>query len=160
MCIETLYRLYGLSIGDKSGNLRVNFCLLFSGSKIFLQRISRTLFVGARRNLAVLGSGQSKLIRRISSTFVRGVPWYHAATCISPSITDTFVKWFFDNFPMFAYSFSVLSNYCVAPGLDASFLYKYALHRAVVPCDSTTFLLKNVILIIVNSSWISYSNKL
>ena len=35
------------------------------------------------------------------------------------------VKWFFDNFPMFADSFSVLSIHCVARGLDASFLYQF-----------------------------------
>jgi len=39
------------------------------------------------------------------------------------SFTDTLVKWFFDNFTMFADSFSVLSVHCVARGLDASFLY-------------------------------------
>jgi len=40
------------------------------------------------------------------------------------SFTDTRVKSFFDNFPMFADSFSVVSIYCVARGLGASFLYK------------------------------------
>jgi len=40
------------------------------------------------------------------------------------SFTDTLVKWFFDNFPMFADSFSFLSIHCVARGLRASFLYK------------------------------------
>jgi len=40
------------------------------------------------------------------------------------SFTDRLVKWFFDKFPMFADSFSVLSIHCVARGLDASFLYK------------------------------------
>ena len=49
--IET--RVYGLSIGDKSGDLSVNFGLLFWGA-IFPQRISGTLFVGAQRNLASL----------------------------------------------------------------------------------------------------------
>ena len=37
---------------------------------------------------------------------------------------DTLVKRFFDNFPMFADGFSVLSIHCVARGLGESFLYK------------------------------------
>jgi len=36
---------------------------------------------------------------------------------------DALVKWFFDNFPMFADSFDVVSIHCVARGLGASFLY-------------------------------------
>jgi len=57
------------------------------------------------------------------------------------SFTDTLVKWFIDNFPMFVDSFIVLSVHCVARGLAASFLYKTSVpHRAVVPCDSTAFL--------------------
>jgi len=41
------------------------------------------------------------------------------------SFTDTLVKWLFDNFPIFADSFSVLSIHCVTRGLHAScFLYK------------------------------------
>jgi len=58
---ESLYKLvYGLSIGDKSGDPLVTRFVTnrtmayFSGEQIFLQGISRTLFGGARRNLAVL----------------------------------------------------------------------------------------------------------
>jgi len=40
------------------------------------------------------------------------------------AVTGTLVKWFFDKFPTFADSFSVLSIHCVARGLGASFLYK------------------------------------
>jgi len=54
------------------------------------------------------------------------------------SFTDTLVKWLFDNFRMFADSFSVLSIHCVVRELGANFL-----HRAVVPCDSTAFLTVN-----------------
>jgi len=53
------------------------------------------------------------------------------------SFADTLVKWFFDNFSMFADSFSVLSIHCVARGLGASSPYKTALHRTVLPCDSS-----------------------
>jgi len=38
------------------------------------------------------------------------------------SFTDAFVKWFFDNFPLFADSFSVLSIHFAARELDESFL--------------------------------------
>jgi len=40
------------------------------------------------------------------------------------SFTDTVVKWFFDNFAMFADSFSILSIHCVARGLDTCFVYE------------------------------------
>ena len=40
------------------------------------------------------------------------------------SFTDTLVKSFFDNFPMFADSFCVLSIHCITRGLGASFLFK------------------------------------
>ena len=38
--------------------------------------------------------------------------------------TDTLVKWFFNNFPMFSGSFNVLSIHCVARGSDVTFLYR------------------------------------
>jgi len=50
------------------------------------------------------------------------------------------VKWFFDNFHMFADSFSVLSIHAVARGLGAKAFCTSALHRAVIPCDSTALL--------------------
>jgi len=58
------------------------------------------------------------------------------------SFTDTLVKWFVDNFaiPMCADSFSVLPIHRDARGLVASFMHKCP-RRAMVPCDSTAFLL-------------------
>jgi len=53
--------------------------------------------------------------------------------------TLVIVKWFFDNFPMFADSFSGLSIHCVARKLGASFLYKCPVSRGG-SCDSTAFL--------------------
>ena len=55
------------------------------------------------------------------------------------SFTDADVKWFCDNLPMSAESFSVVSIHCVARRLGASFLHKCP-HRALVPGDSTAFL--------------------
>ena len=97
----------------------------FPGSKIFPQTLSRTLSVGVRRNLATSGIWPIKTYSLNFVNFDPVVPWYHAATCISPSI----IKWFFDNFPMFADSFSVLSIHCVVRGLGASFLYKFSASR-------------------------------
>ena len=45
------------------------------------------------------------------------------------SVTDALAKWFFDNFPMFVESFSVVSIHYVAPELGASFLYRYPTSR-------------------------------
>jgi len=56
------------------------------------------------------------------------------------SLTGTLAKWFSDNFPVFADSFSVLSTHCLLEDkVQAS--STSAVHRAVVPCDSTAFLL-------------------
>jgi len=52
---------------------------------------------------------------------------------IHQSFSNTLVKWFFDNFPMFANSFSVLSIHRVARGLGASFLYKCPASRGGSP---------------------------
>jgi len=38
--------------------------------------------------------------------------------------TSLHCSWFFDNFPMFAYSFRVVSVHCVVRGSGASFVYK------------------------------------
>ena len=40
------------------------------------------------------------------------------------SFIDAHVKWFFDNFPMFADISRLVSIHCVARGLDAGFPYK------------------------------------
>ena len=56
------------------------------------------------------------------------------------SFIDIFVKSFFDNFLVFANSFSVLYIHYVAPGLDANVQYKCPAPRGG-PYDSTAFLL-------------------
>ena len=61
----------------------------FSGTPNFRQRISRTLAVAAQRNLARLawlGVRPTETSFRISWTLWLGVPRYHAATCVSPSL--------------------------------------------------------------------------
>jgi len=44
-----------------------------------------TLFVGAQGNLAALGVWSIETHSPNFVNFGPGVPWYHAATCISPS---------------------------------------------------------------------------
>ena len=99
----------------------VNFSLLFHGAKWLT---ARTFFVAEQRNLAALWSGQSKLI---PPNFVNFGPG-SVIPCrdMHQSFTDARVKWFLDNFPMFADSFtpSVVSIHCVARRLGKSFLYK------------------------------------
>jgi len=83
---ECLYKLvYGLPIWWQIWWM--NDGILFRGANFFPQWISRTLFIGAQRNLAALGVWP---VETYSPNFVNfgpgGVPWYHAATCISPSL--------------------------------------------------------------------------
>jgi len=58
----------------------------FSGSRNFRQRIYRTLFIGARRNLAWLGVWPMDKAFLEFSELWSGVPCYRAATCISYSL--------------------------------------------------------------------------
>ena len=83
----------------------------FLGSTNFRQWISHTLFVGEQRNLATLGVWP---IETYSPNF-RNFGWGPVIPLsdMYQSFTDALVKWFFDNFPMFVDSFSVLSIHCV-----------------------------------------------
>jgi len=141
-----------VSIGDKSGDLGWTLAC-FSGSKISPQRISRTFFIyWSRRNLAVLGvwpiDTYSPEFRELTPMWsgVKDYRSYFGSPVIPcgdmhQSFTDALAKWFFDNFPMFADSLSVLSVHCVARGLGASILYKCPASRgAWFSCDSTIFL--------------------
>ena len=111
--------MYGLSIGDKSGELGWTWPT-FPGSKFF-HKGYLAHFLSERDKIWQCWGLASRHVfpefRELS--FGGGVPWYHATTCISPSWYT--VKWFFDNFPMFADNFSVLSINCVARGLCQAF---------------------------------------
>jgi len=132
-CLQKL--VYGLSIGDKMNLVTIAWTTAyFSREQNFSQRISRTLFVGARRNLAALvprGLANRNLFPEFRK-FWFGDWGYHDIPCgdMHQSFTDTFVKWLFDSFRMFAHSFSVVSIHCVVRGLGASFLYRCPASRA------------------------------
>ena len=87
--------MYGLSIGDKSGDL-VWTLTYFFGGKNFRQRVAGTLFVRVRQNLATLRPGQSKLIPWILWTLVQGS---HDTMQQHASVWYTW-KVVFDNFPV------------------------------------------------------------
>ena len=82
--------------------------------EIFPQRIYRTLFVGARRNLVTLEVWPIETYFPNFVNFGPDVPWYHAATYISPSVVRklTLVKWLFDNYPMFAFANRFWATVC------------------------------------------------
>ena len=100
---------------------RANLGLLFRGAKFFHNDL--THFLSECEQIWQLGgSGQVKLIPKFRELWSGGsmIPCGN----MHQSFTDALVKLFFDNFPMFADSFSVLSIHCIAQGLDACFLYK------------------------------------
>jgi len=64
----------------------VNFGPLFREQNVLRQRISRTLLVGARRNLTALRVWSIDTYSHNLVNFCPRVPRYHAAICISPSV--------------------------------------------------------------------------
>ena len=110
--IECLWKLaYGLSIGDKSGDLGWTWTT-FPGAIFFTRDISYSFLSKRNEIWQSWGSGQGKLTPRTSWNLVQGsranMRWHASViywrTC----------KWFFDNFPMFADSFRLVSIHCVA----------------------------------------------
>jgi len=103
--------MYGLSIGDKSGDL--GWTLAYFPGATYSTTVSRTLFVGARRNLAALGDWS---IETYSPNFVNFGRWScdnirRHAWSVLHWYTYTLV---FRQFPVFIDSFSVVSIHCVA----------------------------------------------
>jgi len=108
----------------------------FEGGKIFnIGYLECTLSVRVQRNLALLwfcGSGQLKHIpefHELWSGVLQSIPCGN----MHQSFTGTLVKCFFNNFPMFTDSFSILSIHCVAWGL--AFCTRPQ-HRVTVQTDS------------------------
>jgi len=94
----------GLSIGDKAGHLAWS---------IFPQEISRTLFVGARRNLTALGVWPIETYSLHEFRELCSVDPVIPCGDMHQCFTGALVKWFLDNFPMFADSFRLVSVHCV-----------------------------------------------
>jgi len=95
----------------------------------FPQRISRTLLVEARQNLAALGGWSKKTYSPNFVNFDPGVSWYHAATCISPSLIHL---WFFENFPMFVHSYFVTLTFNLLT-LDSGHIWRATLIWSTPP---------------------------
>jgi len=127
--------VYGLSIGDKSGDLGWTLTYFYGGAKFFPQRISRTLFVGARRNLATLGVWTIETYSPNFVNFANFGPGYRDTMWRHVSVLHWYRKVVFDMFSKC--SFLTLRR----PRIRFQILCTSALHRALVPCDSTAFLL-------------------
>jgi len=116
---ECLSFVYGLSIGDKPGDLGWTLAY-FAGSKIFPQRIAPPFLSEREEILQCWGSCQMPIeTSEFRELWCRG-PVIPCGDMHQP-FTDTLLKWFFDNFPIFADNFSVLSIHWVARRLGASF---------------------------------------
>ena len=100
--------MYGLSVGDKSGDLGLTLAYFFGKQNFFTTNISHT-FVRAQGNLAALGIVTVEIY---SPNFVNVGPVIPCGD-MHQSFTDKLVKWFFDNFPMFADSFTLPSIHFV-----------------------------------------------
>jgi len=106
----------------------VNFGLLFWGAKFFHNGYLAHFLLERDKIWQRLGLANRNLFPEFPE-LRSGDP---VAQCgeMHQSFTGTLIKWFFDNFHMFADSFSVLSIYYVARGLGASFLYKSLASRS------------------------------
>jgi len=94
---------------------RVNFGLLFHGANFFHKGYLAHFLL--ERDKIWQGAGQSKLIplfRELCSGSPASPVGLIPCIDMHQSFTHALVKWFFDNFPMFADSFSVLSIHYVA----------------------------------------------
>jgi len=118
--LQSVYRnSCTLSNGDKSGDLRWTLVCFSGEQNFFIIHVLHT-FVGAWRiKLAVLYIWVWP-IETCSPNFMNFGSGSHDIMRQRASIL---IKWFFDNFSMFADSSTVLSSHCVARGLGA--LYKF-----------------------------------
>jgi len=103
---------------------RMNFGLLFRGANFFSQR--NGYLAHFCPSATKFGNVGGLAIRHLFAEFRELWSGDPVIPCgdMHQSFTDALVKWSFDNFPMFADSFSVVSIHCVDRGLDASFLYR------------------------------------
>jgi len=110
-CLSKL--MYGLSTSDKSGDLRWTLTYFSEEQNFSTTDISHT-FCWSRTKFGNFGGLAN---RNLFLEFREVLSCGPVIPCgdMHQSFTGTLVKWvFFDNFPMFADSFSVLSIHCVA----------------------------------------------
>jgi len=103
--------MYGLSIGDKSGDSIGWTLAYFSGQQIWKP----------------LGLANWRLFSEFCELWSRGLVIPCGDT--HQSFIDALVKWFFDNFLIFSNSFRLVSDHCIARGYHGrtSFIYLYPL---------------------------------
>ena len=101
---------------------RVNFGLLFPEAKFSTTDMSHSFCRNATKFCSVMGLDNRNLFPEFRELWSVG-PMIPCGD-MHQSFTDTLVKWFFNNFLMFADSFSVLSIQCVARRLGANFMCK------------------------------------
>jgi len=109
-----------------------------SGSRNFRQRISRTLLVGMRRNLAVLGVWQMDTYLRNLVNFGPGVPRYHAATCISPSLMHLFSVWLTEPMRLIARKDSSLKRRVMCRTICSTLLIRSIAHPFSIQNEKNT----------------------
>jgi len=101
----------------------VNFGLLFRGTNFYSTTdISHTFCRSATKFRSVGGLANTNLFSKYRELWSWGPVISYGD--MHQLFTGAVVKWFFNNFPMSADSFSVLSIHCVARRLAASFLCK------------------------------------
>jgi len=113
---ECLCKLvYGLSVGDKSGDLGCTLAYFF-WEHFFARDISHTFCRSATKFGRVMDLANRNLF-----------PEFHqlSSGCtviprgdMHQSFTNALAKWFFNDFPVFADRFRLVSIHCVVRGLD------------------------------------------
>jgi len=101
---------------------KANFGLLLAQHKFSTADISHNFCRSATKFGSIRGLANRNLFPEFRELWSR-VPVIPCGDMHRP-FTDVLVKWFFDNFLMFADSFRLVSIHCVARGLGAGFPYK------------------------------------
>ena len=93
------------------------------GSNFFARDISHTFCRSATKFGRIMDLANRNLFPELRQLSSRST----VIPCgdMHQSFSNSLVKWFFDNFPMFADRFRLVSIHCVVRGLDANFLYMY-----------------------------------
>jgi len=125
---------YGLLIGDKSGDLESTFSIVFRATNFSTVDISHTFCQSAMKFVHIRGLANRNLFpdfHELSSDGPFDTMWQHASIlywCICKVV-------FLTTSPCLSIGFRLVSIYCVAQRLDASFLYKCPASRGSSLCQ-------------------------